>query len=191
LVGPSGPSGRTGPAGSQGLVGATGAQGSTTIGIAGVAGRPGEAGPQGLVGATGAQGGTPDGIVGVAGPVGEAGPQGPAGETGAQGPTGVVQRWTLYRDFRFDNNQLELSNSENDKVLEVARYIKENPSLKVAIGCSMRKPGSRDMSERRCNAIRAALVKAGVPFESVQIGAYGDKKRMPDGEIALLISSNN
>ena len=113
------------------------------------------------------------------------------GATGAQGPVGVVTRWTLYRDFQFRYNQSDLSSSENDKVSSVALYIRENPSLKIAIDCSMDTPRNQDLADRRCNAIRGALIRAGVPTASIQIGAYGDKRLMHDGAIAVLVRTEN
>jgi outer membrane protein OmpA-like peptidoglycan-associated protein len=191
LIGPAGPVGRTGSAGAQGLAGVAGAQGSTTVGNAGDVGLVGQAGPQGPVGATGAQGSTTDGNAGGVGRVGEAGPQGPVGATGAQGPVGVVKRWTLYRDFQFANNRTDLSSSENDKVLGIARYIQENPSLKIAIDSSKDTARNQDLSDRRCRTIRDALIKAGVASDSIQIGEYGDKALMPNSRIALLVSTTN
>jgi outer membrane protein OmpA-like peptidoglycan-associated protein len=143
------------------------------------------------VGATGAQGGTQAGVAGAVGLAGEAGPQGPVGAMGAQGTVGVVKRWTLYRDFQFANNESVLSRSDNDKVLGIASYIKENPSLKIAIDCSKDTPRNQDLSDKRCSAIRVALIKAGVPLDSIQIGEYGDKKLMHDSRVALLVSSAN
>jgi len=76
-------------------------------------------------------------------------------------------------------------------VLAIARYIKKNPSLKIAIDSSKDTPGNQDLSFRRCQAIRDALVNVGVPSDSIQIGQFGDKKLMPDSRIALLVSSAN
>ena len=103
----------------------------------------------------------------------------------------MVKRWTLYRDFQFANNRSDLSSSENNKVLGVARYIKENPSLRIAIDCSKDTPRNQDLSDKRCRAIRDALIEAGVPSGSIQIGEYGDKKLMPSSRVALLVSSIN
>jgi outer membrane protein OmpA-like peptidoglycan-associated protein len=103
----------------------------------------------------------------------------------------VVKRWTLYRDFQFDNNRSDLSRSENDKVLSVARYIKENPSLRIAIDGSMDTSRNQDLSDMRSRSIRDALIKAGVPSNSIQIGPYGDKQLMHDSRIALLVSTAN
>lgn len=102
-----------------------------------------------------------------------------------------MQRWTLYRDFRFETNQSDLSRSENEKVLGIARYIRENPSLRIAIDSSKDAPRNQKLSDRRSRSIRDALIKAGVPSESIQIGPYGDQQLMPNSRIALLVSSAN
>jgi outer membrane protein OmpA-like peptidoglycan-associated protein len=129
------------------------------------------------------------GSAGAVGVAGEAGPQGTIGATGAQGPTGVVKNWTMYRDFQFANNQSDLSRSENDKVLEVARYMKENPSLRIALDGSNNMPRNQDLADRRCSTIRGALIKAGVPSDTIRIGAYGDKTMMRDSAVTLLVST--
>jgi outer membrane protein OmpA-like peptidoglycan-associated protein len=103
----------------------------------------------------------------------------------------VVNRWTLYRDFRFDNNRSDLSSSENDKVLAVARYIRENPSLRIAIDSSMDTSRNQDLSAKRSRSIRDALIKAGVPADNIQIGPYGDKKLMNDSRTAVLVRTAN
>jgi hypothetical protein len=38
---------------------------------------------------------------------------------------------------------------------------------------------------------REALIEAGVPSDSIQIGEYGDKKLMDDRQIGLLVSTIN
>jgi outer membrane protein OmpA-like peptidoglycan-associated protein len=76
-------------------------------------------------------------------------------------------------------------------VLGVARYIKDNPSLRIAIDNSMDSSRNQDLSNKRSRSIRDALINAGVPSDNIQIGAYGDKKAMPNSRIALLISSIN
>jgi outer membrane protein OmpA-like peptidoglycan-associated protein len=47
------------------------------------------------------------------------------------------------------------------------------------------------MSDKRCRAIRDALIEAGVPSDSIQAGEYGDKKLMHVGRIAALVSTTN
>jgi outer membrane protein OmpA-like peptidoglycan-associated protein len=177
------------------LAGAIGAQGNTTVGPAGVAGRAGEAGPQGAAGATGAPGRTQTGVAGAVGAAGEAGPQGAVGATGAQGAAGEVNRWTLYRDFRFENNRSELQASETKKASEIAQYLKDNPSLKIAIDGSMdphgTDPQDRQLSDRRASAVRGELIKAGVPANKIELGAFGDKRLARDRRVAVLVRTDN
>jgi outer membrane protein OmpA-like peptidoglycan-associated protein len=120
-----------------------------------------------------------------------AGPQGPVGATGAQGPVGSAQRWTLFRDFYFENNRSTLSHSQEGLVLEIASYIKENPSVKIAVDGSLDGSRSQELSDRRSRSIRDALIKAGVPAENIQIGAYGDKKLMHDSRTSVLLRGEN
>jgi outer membrane protein OmpA-like peptidoglycan-associated protein len=189
LVGPAGPAGRAGPAGTQGKTGAPGARGSATEGVTGAIGPAGEPGSQGLVGATGAPGGTQSGVAGAIGPAGEAGPQGPVGATGAQGPLGEVKSWTVYQDFTFDNNSATLHRVQNDKVLAIARHLRENPSQTVAIDSSQYKSGNKDLADRRSRSIREALINAGVPSESIRMGTYGNKNVMRSDRTSVLFGN--
>jgi outer membrane protein OmpA-like peptidoglycan-associated protein len=159
--------------------------------VIGAVGRAGDAGAQGSVGATGAQGNTQEGFTGAIGRAGEAGPQGPVGATGAVGPVGELKRWVVYRDFQFANNRSDLSSSDKKTVSEIALYLKDNPSLRIAIDCSMESPRNQTLSDQRSSAIRSALIKAGVPSANIQIGEYGDKKSMRDNRTAVLVSSIN
>jgi hypothetical protein len=166
LEGPTGPAGRTGPAGSQGNTGLTGNRGSTTPGIAG-----------------------------PTGPTGARGSQGPTGEIGAQGRVGVVDRWTSYRDFWFQYDSAVIQNSEEAKVAEVATYLKRNPSLQIAIDGSMdpngTDPRDQSLSDDRVNAIRDALVDAGVPRERISLGSFGDESLRRDRRVEVLIATAN
>jgi outer membrane protein OmpA-like peptidoglycan-associated protein len=134
----------------------------------------------------------PAGAIGVAG---EAGPQGAVGATGPQGPTGYVPEWTFYRDFRFDYNQGDIQASHSRKISEIARYLKKNPSLKIAIDGSMdprgKDPRNQDLCDRRVNAIREALVKAGVPENKIQVGAFGKPQLAQDRRVAVLVRTDN
>src|SRR4030095_14206454 len=118
------------------------------------------------------------------------------GPTGPQGPAGVIGQWASYRDFWFDSNQSNLLPSETGKVADIATYLKENPSLHVAIDGSMdprgttrRDQGLRDLSERRVNVIRDALIHAGVPADKIKTGAYGDDRLRRDRRVEVLIST--
>jgi outer membrane protein OmpA-like peptidoglycan-associated protein len=106
--------------------------------------------------------------------------------TGAPGPAGVINRWTAYRDFRFDSNQTDLQTSQTNKVSEIALYLKANPSLKLGIDGSMQ-PRNQELSDQRVSSIRNALIDAGVPTSRIQTGAFGDKNLPHDGRVNVLI----
>lgn len=107
----------------------------------------------------------------------------------------MVSLWTLYRDFRFDYNRSDLQASEARKVSDIARYMKQNPSLKVGLDGSMDPrgldPRNQDLSDRRVSAIRDALIKAGVPASSIQMGAFGDARLTRDRRVAVLLCTAN
>ena len=76
-------------------------------------------------------------------------------------------------------------------MLEIARYIKENPSVKIAVDGSLDGSRNQGLSDRRSRSIRDALIKAGVPAENIRVGTYGDKKLMHDSRTAVLVRSEN
>jgi outer membrane protein OmpA-like peptidoglycan-associated protein len=107
----------------------------------------------------------------------------------------VVSLWTLYRDVRFDYNRSDLQASEVKKVSEIARYMKQNPSLKVGLDGSMdprgADPRNLDLSHRRVAAIRDALITAGVPANRIQMGAFENTRLARDRQVAVLLCTAN
>jgi outer membrane protein OmpA-like peptidoglycan-associated protein len=192
--GPMGPMGRSGPAGEQGRVGETGVRGATLVGPAGPQGSSGGAGAQGATGWTGKQGSTTAGAVGATGRSGPAGVQGPVGSIGGQGATGVVDRWTSFRDFMFDYDRADVQSADATKVAEIAAYMKQNPSLQVGIDGSMdprgTDPRDQKLSDRRVDAVRTALIGAGVPAYKIKTGAFGDTGLTKDRRVEVLISTS-
>jgi len=147
------------------------------IGRAGPAGPTGPEGVQGRAGQTGAQGPTVVGRAGPAGPSGPEGASGPTGQTGARGPAGVVEKWTAFRNFLFDFDRADIRSAETDKVWEIAAYMRQNPSLQVGIdGYADPRgtdPHNQALSQRRVDAVRDALIEAGVPAYKIQAVAFG------------------
>lgn len=127
---------------------------------------------------------------GMAGAQGPAGPQGPAGlqgPAGAQGPAGLTsvsalaaKEWTSFKDFLFDTDSSDIRSNEMSKVSDIAAYMRQNPPTQVGIDGYAdprgTKPYNQALSERRVNAIRDALVEAGVPGNKIQTGAFGEQR---------------
>jgi peptidoglycan-associated lipoprotein len=113
---------------------------------------------------------------------------------GAQGRVGVVNRWTSYREFWFPYNDADVADSDTSKLAEIAAYLKQNPSLDIGIdGTTNSRVDSRDqnLNDRRVQAVRRALVEAGVPDSRIQIGAFGKPELRRDGRIEVLIATVN
>lgn len=100
----------------------------------------------------------------------------------------MVERWTSYRDLWFASNGASLQSSESSKVIEIAEYVKENPSLEIGLHGS--DPRDQDLSDRRVGAVRDALMQAGVPSSRIQTGAFGDARLARDQRVEVLIKTN-
>jgi outer membrane protein OmpA-like peptidoglycan-associated protein len=88
--------------------------------------------------------------------------------------------WSSYRDYTFNRNDDDILRVDGNKAGEIADYMNRNPSYRVAIDGS---------NSRRVNAVRGALIDAGVPAYKIQTGAYGDPQLRRDDRVAVLVSN--
>jgi peptidoglycan-associated lipoprotein len=127
------------------------------------------------------------GGVGMAGGIGATGPMGPAGPMGAQGPAGpagaqaaAAKQWSSFKNILFDFDKSDVRSSETGKVSEIAAYLQQNPSIQVGIDGYADPRGTdsynQSLSVRRVDAIRDALVKAGVSSDKIKTGAFGEQR---------------
>ena len=127
------------------------------------------------------------GSVGMAGGIGATGPMGPAGPQGAQGPAGpagdqaeAAKQWSSFRDFLFDFDKSAIRSNETSHVSDIAAYMMQNPTARVGIDGHTDPRGTdsfnQGLSERRVNAIRNALVEAGVSASKIHTGAFGESQ---------------
>ena len=133
----------------------------------------GPAGPEGPAGAAGP--------AGPAGPPGMAGVSGPQGPMGPSGPQGVAAVWQSFRDIHFDFDKSDVRANEVVKIKDIAAFMKQNPTYEIGIE-GFADPRGTDaynqaLSERRVNAIRAALVAEGASTAAIRSGAEGEKNR--------------
>ncbi|HSL50117.1 MAG TPA: OmpA family protein [Candidatus Deferrimicrobiaceae bacterium] len=135
-------------------------------------------GPVGPIGMTGPQG--PQGPPGPAGLAGQPGPGGPAGVQGPSGPEGAQRPWAAFVDFLFDFDQSVIRSSETAKVDKLSQYMKDNPNIEIGIDGHADPRGStqynQPLSQQRVDAVKAALVSAGVPSAKIQTGAFGETR---------------
>jgi outer membrane protein OmpA-like peptidoglycan-associated protein len=79
------------------------------------------------------------------------------------------------------------------KVAEIAAYTKQNPSVQLGIDGSMdprgTDPRNQELSDRRVEAVRDALIKAGVRAGSIRAGTFGDTELRHDRRVEVLLMS--
>jgi hypothetical protein len=170
-------------------VGDIGPQGAVLIGPTGRTGATGATGMQGVSGQIGEQGASMAGVAGVAGPSGLQGVQGGPGLPGAQGVVGIIDHWTAYRQFTFYPEGTAMTPSDMSKASDVAAYLAQNPSIEVGIDGSINASGYGNLSNRRADAVRIALIQAGVPANRILIGAFADPNRRQNDQAQILIKT--
>jgi peptidoglycan-associated lipoprotein len=135
-----------------------------------VYGPAGPQGPPGLAGPAGPQG--PQGVAGLPGPAG------PAGAQGTAGTSGTSLTWHAFSDILFELGQARLGPSEVNKVAELATYLVQNPTFVVELEGYADPRGSQaynmKLSTRRVDAVRDALMAAGIAKDRILVGAYGE-----------------
>jgi peptidoglycan-associated lipoprotein len=99
---------------------------------------------------------------------------------GAPGPAGAPQAWTTFTDFLFDFDKSAVHPSENPKVDKLVQYMKENPNIEIGLdGYTDPRgtpPYNMKLSERRVDAVKSALMGAGVPPSRIRTGAFGETR---------------
>jgi peptidoglycan-associated lipoprotein len=147
-------------------------------GCAGPLQDPHVVGPAGPAGAAGPAG--PPGPPGPAGTPGPPGPSGPPGVAGLPGPAGAPEPWTTFSDILFDFDKSNVRSTEKPKVDKLVQYMKENPNIEIGLdGYTDPRgtpPYNMKLSERRAEAVKAALVAAGVPWNRIRMGAFGETR---------------
>ena len=152
-----------------------------------MAGPQGPQGPQGSVGMVGPKGQTSLGLAAPVGPAGDVGAVGPKGPVGPRGTVNSIDCWNYYRDFTFANsNVTTISNSDTNKLSEMATYLASNPSLSIGITADQ-------TNGLRATAVHDALINVGVPATKIQIGSFADSNHPTphDGRVVVFVKSSN
>ena len=82
-------------------------------------------------------------------------------------------RWSSYRDFWFDYESAQIDKADAGKISDVANYSRQNPSYRL--GIDVVADADAPLRQRRVDAVRAALLQAGVPGYKIQEGAFGSE----------------
>ena len=142
-------------------------------GPAGPGGAPGPAGPSGPSG--------PAGLQGPEGPAGPAGPSGPAGPTGRTGPRSDLQgpagTWASMDNVNFEYKSAGIQPKCAEKIAKLATWMNANQPVVIALdghgNDSWANDNNATLSARRVQAVRGALIAAGVAPSRISVGTFG------------------
>jgi len=141
----------------------------------------------------GGQGITTAGVAGGAGEAGPAGAQGATGLQGGAGVAGIVGQWVPYKQFDFAFNDARIRDNDAPKVAEIASYLNANPSLQLLLDGSMdpngTDPKDQNMSDRRVESIRLALIEAGVSSSRIKTGALTNSQTRRDRRVQVMFAT--
>jgi len=76
----------------------------------------------------------------------------------------------------------EIRSEDASKVSEIAGYLKDNPSILV---------GLDGANVWHVDAVRSALIKAGVAESRIKTGSFGDANLRNDQRVEVLLISSN
>jgi outer membrane protein OmpA-like peptidoglycan-associated protein len=105
----------------------------------------------------------------------------------------VTENWSTLQSFWFDADTATMHTADTSKVTEIAAYMKSNPSLQIGIDSTLQADNpdhqrfDRDLASNRGEAVKKALVEAGVPASRISSGAYGDNRLRRDGRVEVLV----
>lgn len=101
---------------------------------------------------------------------------------------GQAERWNSYRDCWFDGNKADLRSSDIRQFEEIAAYMRANPSVRIGIEAPSNAAGDSDLSAQRLNAVRDALIRAGVPANRIDADVYADRRMRQEGRVTVLVT---
>jgi outer membrane protein OmpA-like peptidoglycan-associated protein len=93
-----------------------------------------------------------------------------------------------YRVFLFDSGTSDIRTSDESVVTDIASYLEKNPSLEIGIDGYMDSQ-NRELSTDRVNAVRSALIGAGVSENRIKVGAFGNAKERRNGRVEVLLQT--
>ena len=89
-------------------------------------------------------------------------------------------QWESFSDFLFDFDKSDIRGSESGKASAIAVHMQANPSVKIGIDGYADPRGTNRynlaLSQRRVEAVKGALVAAGVPAGKIQTGFFGEAR---------------
>lgn len=107
---------------------------------------------------------------------------------GTTGPPTEPGLWTPFDDFWFEPLRADLKRADLGKVAEIADYLRRHPDQQVGLD-GAREPRSQELSQRRVESVRNALLQAGVPLYKIQSGYFSSSHPRRDSRVEVLVGS--
>lgn len=89
----------------------------------------------------------------------------------------------------FESNSDSILHTSDSEIVVLARFLKENPNIRVEIQGHTDNVGKKDMnirlSERRAKSLFLKLRTLGVPFNQIEFKGYGDSQPIADNTTEL------
>ena len=86
-----------------------------------------------------------------------------------------------FRDVLFDFDKADIRSDEQAKITQLAGWVKKNDGLVVRLDGYTdprgTEPHNMQLSQRRAEAVKKALVDAGVPTDRIRYAGHGEQPR--------------
>ncbi|MCC5785285.1 MAG: hypothetical protein JJU33_01135 [Phycisphaerales bacterium] len=102
---------------------------------------------------------------------------------------GTLDDWTTYHTFSFDGDQTSIHAADRERLDEIVAFMENNPNWRLGISGSQ-ESSDRNLTTRRSNIVRDALIDGGVDRSRVSIGEYGDSRTQRSGRIEVLVMTD-
>ena len=84
------------------------------------------------------------------------------------------------KDIYFDYDQYEVSATQQSSITASAQFLAAHPGIKFSVEGHCDERGSTEynlaLGDNRANAVKAALVRAGIPGDRIRTISYGKEK---------------
>lgn len=106
-------------------------------------------------------------------------------------PEGDFERdYTRIRDVSFENvmfayDSYAIENSEISKIEQISAYMRRNANVKLVTEGNCDERGTKEynvsLGENRAQAVRAHLIRLGIPSSNIQTKSYGEENPVDPG----------